>query len=93
MHIKVQYATMIVNNLEESVSFYREVLGFQEGYHVDLPDGSITIMQSDGGAAVELICSKTFPTGLYSVGTDVDDLDAAIARLKGFMVPDTIKFS
>ena len=97
MHIKVQYATMIVNNLEESVSFYRDVLEFQEGYHVDLPDGGITIMQSDGGAAVELICSKAFPTGLYSVGTDVDDLDAAIARLKekgyettGPVIPTTV---
>ena len=38
MKIKVQYTTMIVNDLEESVAFYRDVLGFSEGYHVDLPD-------------------------------------------------------
>ena len=35
MGIKVQYMTMIVDDLEESVSFYRDVLGFKEGYHVD----------------------------------------------------------
>ena len=81
MKVKVQYSTMIVKNLEESVRFYRDVLGFKEGYHVDLPIGQITIMQSEG-AAVELIECEQFPVGLYSVGTDVDDLDAAIAELK-----------
>ena len=81
MKIKVQYSTMIVKNLEESVRFYRDVLGLSEGYHVDLPVGAITIMESDGGASVELIENPEFPIGLYSVGTDVDDLDEAIARL------------
>ena len=97
MHIKVQYTTMIVNDLEESVAFYKDVLGFSEEYHVDLPDGGITIMRSDGGAAVELICNKNFPTGLYSVGTDVDDLDGALAKLKeagieptGPVIPTTV---
>ena len=39
MTIKVQYTTMIVKDLEESVRFYRDVLGFSEGYHVETPDG------------------------------------------------------
>lgn len=82
MKISVQYSTMIVNNLEESVAFYRDVLGFSEGYHVDLPVGAITIMNSPGGASVELIEAPQFPTGLYSVGTDVDDLDETLEILK-----------
>jgi len=82
MKIKVQYTTMIVKNLQESVRFYRDVLGFEQGYHVDLPGGAITIMNSPGGASVELIENPSFDVGLYSVGTDVDDLDATIARLK-----------
>ena len=81
MGIRVQYSTMIVKDLEESVRFYRDVLGFSEGYHVDLPVGAITIMESDGGASVELIENPEFPIGLYSVGTDVDDLDKTIAHL------------
>jgi len=97
MNIKVQYTTLIVNDLEESAQFYRDVLGFREGYHVDTPDGgAITIMESDG-ASVELICNRNYPTGMYSIGTDVDDLDAAIARLKeagyqttGPVVPTTV---
>ncbi|MDC7238739.1 MAG: VOC family protein [Spirochaetales bacterium] len=50
MKIKAEYSTMIVKNLEESVRFYRDVLGFTEGYHVDLPEGigAITIMNSEG---------------------------------------------
>lgn len=83
MKIQVQYSTMIVKNLAESVKFYRDVLGFQEGYHVDLPDGgAITIMKSRDGASVELIESAHFEVGLYSIGTDVDDLDEAIRHLK-----------
>lgn len=38
MRITVQYSTMIVNDLTESVEFYRDVLGFEEQYHVDLPN-------------------------------------------------------
>ena len=88
MRISVMYSTMIVDDLTESVRFYRDVLGFREGYHVDLPVGAITIMESPGGAAVELIEAKQFPTGLYSVGCDVDDLDEAISHLErsGFSV-------
>ena len=99
MRITVQYSTMIVNDLTESVEFYRDVLGFEEQYHVDLPNdmGAITIMKSPDGACVELIESSHFETGLYSVGTDVDDLDATIAELKskgceplGKLAPTTV---
>lgn len=80
MNIQVQYSTMIVKDLADSVRFYRDVLGFREGYHVDLPVGAITIMETDG-ACVELIENPNFPIGLYSIGTDVDDLDQVVAHL------------
>ena len=97
MKIQVQYTTMIVKNLDESIAFYRDVLGFREGYHVDTPDGgAITIMETDG-ASVELICNQNYPIGLYSVGTDVDDLDECIERLTasgyqttGPVIPTTV---
>ncbi len=82
MNISVHYTTLVVNDLAESVAFYRDVLGFREGYHVDLPVGAITIMESPGGACVELIMCKLYETGFYSVGADVEDLDETIARLK-----------
>lgn len=82
MRVSVQYSTMIVKSLEESVAFYRDVLGFSEGYHVSFPVGGITIMKSPGGACVELIESPQFEVGLYSVGTDVEDLEEIIEHLK-----------
>ena len=82
MKISVQYSTLIVKDLKESESFYADVLGFTKGYHVDLPVGQITIMQSPDGACVELIESPQFDVGMYSIGTDVDDLDAALEELK-----------
>lgn len=98
MKIKVQYTTMIVKDLNESIKFYRDVLGFKEGYHIDLPDGgAITIMNSEDGASVELIENKNYDVGLYSIGTDVDDLDEAIKILKekgyettGPVIPTTV---
>lgn len=98
MKIKVQYSTMIVKNLEESINFYRDVLGFKEGYHVDSPDGgTITIMKSENGASIELIENTNFEVGLYSVGTDVDNLDETIKYLKekgyettGPVIPTTV---
>lgn len=82
MKVSVRYSTMIVKSLEESVRFYKDVLGFSEGYHVDFPVGGITIMKSPDGACVELIEASQFPVGLYSIGTDVDNLDETIKELK-----------
>ncbi|MGI6736815.1 MAG: VOC family protein [Anaerovoracaceae bacterium] len=82
MQISVQYMTMIVRNMDASLHFYRDLLGFQESYRVEPPGGGrITILRSSDGAAVELIEHPDFPVGLYSVGTDVDDLDAALEQL------------
>ena len=82
MKISVQYSTVIVSDLEKSEAFYSELLGFERAYHVDLPAARITIMQSQGGACVELIESPQFPAGLYSIGTDVDDLGEVLEALK-----------
>lgn len=82
MKITAKYTTLIVENLEDSIKFYREVLGFREGYHVNTgPAGQITIMDSDL-ASVELIENKAFPTGMYSIGMDVDNLQEILAHLK-----------
>ena len=92
MKVKVQYATMIVSDLEKSTAFYRDLMGFVPGYHVDLPNGArITIMQSEG-AAVELIESSDYPLGLYSVGTDVNDLDGMIEQLEdqGYQITGSV---
>ena len=82
MKISVQYTTLIVKDLKKSEAFYADVLGFRSGYHVDLPIGQITIMQSPDGACVELIECPQFENGMYSIGTDVDDIEEVLATLK-----------
>ena len=49
---------------------------------MDFSVGGITIMKSPEGACVELIEAPKFEVGLYSVGTDVNDLDETIEYLK-----------
>ena len=89
MNIKVKYMTMSVRDLEESVAFYRDVMGFREVQRVTFPEGfrdhaghakGIVLMESDL-ATVELIENDGMPIGLYSMGTDVDNLEEVIAHL------------
>ncbi len=81
--IQVQYSTMIVKSMEESVAFYRDVLGFRVDSRYELgPAGRITLMQGEGGAMVELIENDAYEVGLYSVGMDVNDLNKALVQIK-----------
>lgn len=84
MRISVRYNTMMVKNLEESVEFYKNILGFEETYHVDIPakNQRITLMKSPDGGTVELIENPERPIGLWSVGTDVDNLDEVMKHLE-----------
>lgn len=84
MRISVRYNTMVVKNMEESKAFYRDMLGFTEVYHVDIEakNQQITLMKSPEGGTVELIENPSMPVGLWSVGTDVDDLQAVISYLE-----------
>ena len=82
MKYTLRLSTIIVKDMEESVSFYRDVLGFEmtEKYYND--DGGLILMQSPGGAAVELIDSRNFETGFWSIGVETDDFEAAIEELR-----------
>jgi catechol 2,3-dioxygenase-like lactoylglutathione lyase family enzyme len=55
MRISVQYTIMIVKSLEESVSVYRDIMGFQEGYHVDFPVGQQIFVMDPNGVRICLI--------------------------------------
>ena len=82
MKYTLKMATIIADDIDESISFYEDVLGFEmiEKFYGD--DGGLVLMQSPDGAAVELIDSKNFETGFWSIGVEVDDFEAAIDELK-----------
>ncbi|NLB29888.1 MAG: VOC family protein [Clostridiales bacterium] len=83
MAIKVRYTTMIVKNMTESLEFYTEVMGFTvDSEFKPQPETRIVILNCGGGALLELIQNDAYDVGLYSIGTDVDDLDKTLEHLK-----------
>ena len=80
--MKIRYATMIVDDMEESVKFYTETLDFTLDEVFDVPGGKITLLDGEGFAGIELIESAHFETGLYSIGMDVEDIHEEIRKLE-----------
>jgi lactoylglutathione lyase len=81
--MKIKYTTMIINDMDESVKFYTEVMGFEidSQYHLG-PAGTITLLKGDGDAMIELIENKENETGLFSVGMDVQDINTTVNEFK-----------
>ncbi|BDH79923.1 MAG TPA: VOC family protein [Methanothermobacter sp.] len=81
--MKIKYATIIVKDMEESIRFYTEVMGFKIDSQYDLgSNGTITLLKSEGEAMLELIRSPLDEPGLFSIGIEVEDLKAKIKELK-----------
>jgi len=81
--MKVKYATIIVEDMDESIKFYTEVMGFEiESQHNPLPGVTITLLKGKGDAMIELIKNTKYETGFYSVGMDVEDIYATVKELK-----------
>ncbi|MDQ7092176.1 VOC family protein [Desulfosporosinus sp. PR] len=83
MDLKVKYATIIVRDMDVSIKFYREVMGFEiDSQYNPQPGIVITLMKGKGEAMLELIKDTIHESGFYSVGMEVEDLDAALQELK-----------
>ena len=81
MKYSLKLSTIIAKDIDETISFYRDILGFEEVEKFYGDEGGLVLMQSPDGAAVELIDSKNFETGFWSIGVEVEDFDAAIEEL------------
>ena len=82
MKYTLTLSTIIVKDIDESISFYHDVLGFEMIEKFYQEEGGLVLMKSPDGAAVELIDSNHFEKGFWSIGVEVDDFDAAIQELK-----------
>jgi lactoylglutathione lyase len=81
--VKVKYVTIIVRNMEESIHFYTEVMGFKiDSQYNPQPGVIITLLKSNGDAMIELIKNTENEIGLYSVGMDVEDINTTVKALK-----------
>lgn len=69
--MKIKYVTIIVDDMDKSIEFYTEVLGFEVDDVFDLPGGKIVLLSNGDETGFELIQNSTFKTGFYSVGLDV----------------------
>ena len=80
--MKIRYATIIVNDMQESVKFYTETLDFTVDEVFDVPGGKITLLDGDGFARMELIEHPNYDVGMYSIGMDVEDINEEIRKLE-----------
>ncbi|MCE5213139.1 MAG: VOC family protein [Methanobacterium sp.] len=90
--MKVKYATMIVKDMDESIKFYTEVMGFEIDSQYDLgPAGAITLLKGEGDAMIEIIKNPTDEPGLFSIGMDVEDISTKVEELKSKGVKITME--
>jgi lactoylglutathione lyase len=69
--------------MDESIKFYTEVMGFEiDSRHNPRPGVAITLLRGEGDALIEIIKNAEYEVGLFSVGMDVEDLDATVKELK-----------
>jgi len=82
-NMKVKYATIIVEDMEESIKFYTEVMGFEIDSQYNLgPAGTITLLKGEGETMIEIIENPMDEPGLFSIGMDVEDLNTTLKELK-----------
>lgn len=82
-NMKVKYATIIVEDMDESIKFYTEVMGLEiDSQHNPQPGATITLLKGEGDAMIELIKNTENETGLFSVGMDVEDINTTVKELK-----------
>ncbi len=82
------FATVRVNDLEESERFYAEIIGLEKELGFSYREGlSITFMKDPGGSLVELLkmegtAEAADSNNKVSLGFLVEDLDRKIKELK-----------
>lgn len=82
--MKVKYATIAVKDMDESIKFYSEVLGFKvDGKLNPQPGLNITFLRNEGDAMIELIENVEEPEkrGIFMVGMEISDMDATVKEL------------
>jgi glyoxylase I family protein len=100
MGLKIKLNSIMVDNQDEALKFYTEVLGFAKGKDIDVGHGFrwITVFAADGHPDVELVlepnanpAGRTFQAALLqqnipATAFEVDDVEAEYRRLKALGV-------
>jgi lactoylglutathione lyase len=90
----VAHISLFVHNMEQSRHFYKDLLGYEEPFHLDKPDGglSLTFIKINDRQYIELV-PETQPGGdrLGHISVETTDADAMRRYLgsRGVKAPDT----
>ena len=97
--IRINLASVLVDDQEKALAFYTEVLGFQKKNDVPLgearwltvvspadPDGPELVLEPDGHPAVKPFKAALVEDGIPSTSFAVDDVRAEFDRLRGLGV-------
>ncbi|AFA48574.1 VOC family protein [Acetobacterium woodii] len=84
--MKLSWVTVTVNDLDESIRFYTEVVGLTINRRQPAgPDTELAFL-GDGETKLELVCNRTIQDFVIgssiSLGFEVDSLDETMATLK-----------
>ena len=92
MFKKVDHVELVPTNLERSLKFYTEILGFkiQWRHKAEIPPAEELVFIELGGTSIELFSAKNlapalkgkWQVGWRRIALQVDDLDKAIKYLK-----------
>ncbi|HII84619.1 MAG TPA: VOC family protein [Methanobacterium subterraneum] len=81
--MKIKYNTFIVKDMEESIKFYTEVMGFEvDSEHHPYTGAKIVLLKGEGETMIELIQNNKNEPGLFCIGMDVDDMNTTLEELK-----------
>lgn len=81
--MKIKYNTFIVKDMDESISFYTDVMGFRvDSEHNPHLGVKIVLLKGEGDTMIELIQNTENEPGLYCIGMEVEDVKATVDELK-----------
>ncbi len=82
--MKVKYATIAVTDMDESIKFYTEIMGFVVDNQINpFPGFTITFLKGEGNSMIELVKNVEEPKkGIFMVGLEVDDMDSTADELR-----------
>ncbi len=91
----IAHMAIYVHDVEKSRSFYHDFLGYNEPYHLDNPDGSLslTFLKINERQYIEVFPEKAPATDrLYHISIENDNAEAMRRYLaaKGVKVPETV---
>ncbi len=89
--MKFCWSTLLVNNMEESLKFYTEILGLKLNYRQNAMPGLEIAFLATGETQIELVCNEEAGNAVVgdavSWGFEVDSLDDALKLVKEKGIP------